>query len=231
MRGRLVVAVTAAVLLVTPVMAQDTPPSPPPSALVLILDSDRLYLDSAYGQTIRDGLEAQAADLKAENDRIVAALTDEERSLTLRRPTMAPDAFRKEASAFDVKVQGIRRARDAKEVALEDARLKARDDFFNTVRDIVGQLMLERGATVILDRRSVFLALSAADLTDDAIARIDDTMLQPGPNPQATPLPLVEGPTAPDAPAPDVQAPDAPVPDALADPTPEDGTDLNPLNP
>ncbi len=225
MRGRLAVAVAAAVLLVTPAVAQDAPPQPV-GAPVLILDSDRLYLDSAYGQTIRDGLEAQAADLKAENDRIVAALTDEERSLTQRRPTMAPDVFRAEANAFDVKVQGIRRARDAKEVALEDARLKARDNFFNTVRDIVGQLMLERGATVIMDRRSVFLALSAADLTDEAIARIDAAMLESGPSPQADPLPLVEGPTNPEA-----LTPDEPAPDALADPAPQDSLDPNPLNP
>ncbi|SHE46204.1 periplasmic chaperone for outer membrane proteins Skp [Loktanella atrilutea] len=230
MRGGVAAALAAAVLSVTPAAAQDAPP--PVAAPVLILDSDRLYLDSAYGQTIRDGLEAEAADLKAENDRIVAALTEEERSLTQRRPTMTPEAFRAEANAFDVKVQGIRRARDAKEMALEDSRLKARDDFFNTVRDIVGQLMLEEGATVILDRRSVFLALSAADMTEKAIARIDAAMLKPGPAPQSAPLPLVEGPTAPDGEATDAPPSEDTAPDALAEPsTPDTADGPTPLNP
>ena len=34
--------------------------------------------------------------------------------------------------------------------------------------------MLERGAVAVLDQRIVFLSLSAADITQDAILRIDD---------------------------------------------------------
>ncbi len=173
-----------------PIAAQQTVPPTP----VLILDSEILYQETGYGQQIRDGLDRDADALKSENDRIVAALTDEERSLTLRRPTMDPAAFRKEAEAFDVKVQGIRRARDAKEVSLQNARLAARDDFFTAVRDVIGQLMLERGAAVILDRRSVFLALSAADVTEEAIVRIDAALLNDqAVVPDAEAPPLVEG--------------------------------------
>ena len=35
--------------------------------------------------------------------------------------------------------------------------------------------MLERGAVAVLDQRLVFLSLSTVDITQDAIARIDDT--------------------------------------------------------
>lgn len=178
-----------------PVAAQQAlPPTP-----VLILDSDRIYLESRYGQQIRDGLDADAAALKAENDRIVAALTEEERSLTLRRPTMNAAEFRSEAEAFDVKVQGIRRARDAKEVSLQNARVAARDQFFNDVRDVVGQMMLDGGASVILDRRSVFLALSAADVTEEAIARIDAILVDAETPATNTPPALVEGVNEPEA--------------------------------
>jgi hypothetical protein len=40
-------------------------------------------------------------------------------------------------------------------------------------RPILGQLMVDRGAFAILDRRSVLLSLGSIDVTDDAIARID----------------------------------------------------------
>ena len=168
---RLRLAVVAALALAGAAHAQ-TPPDPVQTP-VLIVDSDRLYQDSRYGQRIRAELDAQAAALKAENDRIVAALTEEERSLTTRRPTMSPEAFRQEAKDFDTKVQGIRRARDAKEVALQNARATAQKDFFAQVQAVVGQLMLERGAAVTFDQRSVFVALSAADVTEEAIGRID----------------------------------------------------------
>lgn len=175
---RLAVAVAAALILGGPAGAQ-TDVTPAVSS-VLIVDSDRLYQASRYGQQIRARLDADAEALKAENDRIVAALTEEERSLTTRRPTMPPEAFRLEAQDFDTKVQGIRRARDAKEVALQTARATAQKDFFAQVQTIVGQLMLERGATATLDQRSVFVGLLAADVTDEVIDRIDaafaDTM-------------------------------------------------------
>ena len=59
--------------------------------------------------------------------------------------------------------------------------------------------MLERGASLILDRRSVFLALSASDVTEVAIQRIDAALLDPATPPQAPAAPIVEGATPPDA--------------------------------
>ena len=212
MRQWLAVAVALAIAGAANAQAQaeaQTPPDPVQMP-VLIVDSDRLYQESRYGQQIRAELDAQAAALKAENDRIVAALTEEERSLTTRRPTMAPDAFRQEAKDFDSKVQGIRRARDAKEVALQTARATAQKDFFAQVQAIVGQLMLERGAAVTFDQRSVFVALSAADVTEEAIARIDAAFLDaPAPVlPEADTL--LEG-AVPDA---DPAPPEDPAPEA-----------------
>ena len=48
-----------------------------------------------------------------------------------------------------------------------------RQRFFAAALPVMGQAMQDRGALVILDRRSVFLALEALDVTDDFIARID----------------------------------------------------------
>ena len=206
-------ALVAALLLAGSAGAQT--PADPVQTPVLIVDSDRLYQDSRYGQQIRAALDAQAAALKAENDRIVAALTEEERSLTTRRPTMSPDAFRQEAQEFDTKVQGIRRARDAKEVALQTARATAQKDFFAQVQAIVGQIMLERGAAVTFDQRSVFVALTAADVTGEAIARIDASFVDaPAPVPA---LPdtdtLLEGTVPETDPAPaEPPAPEATLP-------------------
>lgn len=166
----LAAALVVTLASITPAGAQQVPADAPP---VLIVDSDRLYQESRFGQQIRANLDTNAEALKAENDRIVAALTEEERSLTLRRPTMPAADFRQEAADFDTKVQGIRRARDAKEVALQNARLTAQKDFFAQVQGVVGQLMIEKGATVTFDQRSVFIALLSADITEEAIERID----------------------------------------------------------
>lgn len=163
-------AIAVWVLLALPAVAQQSGPQ------VLIVDSDRLFFETQYGRRIASDLAERTAELQAENDAIVAELTEEERSLTQRRATMDPAAFRAEAAAFDTKVQEVRRARDAKNGELAAEAAQARAAFEERVQAIVANLMLERGATMVLEQRNVILSVRAANITDDAIARIDETL-------------------------------------------------------
>lgn len=154
-------------ILALPASAQQA--SPP----ILIIDSERLFIETLYGQQLASQLAEQAAELQAENDRIVESLTLEERSLTIRRPEMTPEAFREEADAFDRKVQDVRRVRDAKNVDLQVAQAAARSRFEQRVQGIVANIMLERGSVLVMEQRNVVLSVRAANITDDAIVRID----------------------------------------------------------
>lgn len=160
-------AIWLALCLGQPAVAQgaDTP--------ILIVDRERLYIETLYGRRIAAELADMAAELQSENDRIVAQLTNEERSLTLLRPEMTPEEFRAAAAAFDSKVQDVRRVRDAKTVDLQLANAEARARFEERVQGIVANIMLERGAVMVLEQRNVFLSVRAANITDDAITRID----------------------------------------------------------
>ena len=163
-------AIAVWLLLALPALAQQSGPQ------VLIIDSDRLFFETEYGRRIASDLADRTAELQAENDAIVAELTEEERSLTQRRATMDPEAFREEAAAFDTKVQEVRRARDAKNGELAAEAAQARAAFEERVQAIVANLMLERGATMVMEQRNVILSVRAANITDDAIARIDETL-------------------------------------------------------
>ena len=90
-------------------------------------------------------------------------------------------------------MQDIRLAQDAKERALQLVVTQGRDAFLAAATPLLAQLMAERGAAVILDRRSVFLGVDLVDVTDIAIAAIDEEIgdgapLQPAPAPQETPV-------------------------------------------
>ena len=154
-------------LLAPPVAAQqgETP--------ILIINRERVFFETLYGRRIAAELAEQATLVQAENEVIVEALTQEERSLTVRRPTMTAEEFRAEAEAFDLKVQEVRRARDAKTVELQLANAEARSAFEERVQNIFGAIMFERGATMMVEERNVFLSVRSANVTDDAIARID----------------------------------------------------------
>lgn len=156
-------------LAAVPVAAQQAPSAPP----VVIIDSERVFFETLYGQRISRDLAAQASALQAENDQIVQQLTAEERSLTQRRPAMDPAAFRAEAAAFDEKVQQLRRDRDAKTAQLQAETIAQRDVFEQQVQEILAAVMLERGALMVLEQRNVILSVRAVNITDDVIARID----------------------------------------------------------
>ena len=156
-------------LLSVPAAAQPLSGSPQ----VLIIDSERLYFETLYGRRLARDLAQRAAEVQAENDRIVQTLTEEERSLTQRRPSMTPEAFRAEADAFDEKVQEVRRARDAKNSELQAASARARAEFEERVQSVIVDVMLDRGALMVMDQRNVILSVRAANITDDVIVRID----------------------------------------------------------
>lgn len=140
---------------------------------ILTVDPEEIFARSLFGRRVTEELQARTAALAEENRRIAAELRAEEQDLTERRPGMDPAAFRAEAEAFDEKVQQIRRTQDAKEEALSTVIQDAQGDFLEAARPVLGRLMVERGAAVILDRRSVFLGVDVVDITAEAVARID----------------------------------------------------------
>lgn len=145
---------------------------------VLILDPERLYAESAYGLSLRQALEDERKALEAENRRLSDDLRAQELRLTELRKTLSAEEFAAAALEFDEKVETARRAQDEK-VRVADERLALQYSvFLRQARPIIVQMMIERGGTVILDGSSgIFMNLSAIDITDQAIARIDSTML------------------------------------------------------
>jgi Skp family chaperone for outer membrane proteins len=143
---------------------------------VLTIDADQLFSESRFGQRLTDDIQARSEALAAENRAIARDLEAEEQVLTRRRAEMSPEEFRAEAEAFDTRVQGIRQEQDAKERALGAQVQAAEEAFLTAVRPVLGQLMAERGAAVVLDRRSVVLSVGAVDITEVAVARIDAEM-------------------------------------------------------
>ena len=155
---------------------------------VLTVDPERLFAESRFGKAAIAKLEAAQQDLLAENKKLEIALEAEEKDLTERRPSLPAPDFRKLADAFDQKAEEIRAARLAKSRSLTTLRDEDRQKFLGAIVPILGDLMGEMGALVVLDKKSVFLSFERVDITDLAIARIDAALgddLQPRPAPTA----------------------------------------------
>lgn len=142
-------------------------------SLILTVEPDRMFAQSAFGRRINRELEMQGTAIATENRRIEAELTREERELTEIRDTLAPEEFRRRAEAFDEKVQRLRREQDSKARALGQRNDEARRVFLNAAEPILAALMRESGAVAILDRRALLLSADSVDITDNAVSRID----------------------------------------------------------
>lgn len=165
-------------LSVTAAGAQEPPPSA--SAAVqsdlVIVDSERLFTESRWGKRVADKLDVASRDLQAENRRIEAALTAEEKALTDKRATLPAEEFRKLADEFDTRVTGIRQAQADKVRELQARPEEERDRFLEAARPIIGEVMTAHGAVAVLDMRAVFLSVRSADITDEIIAALDERL-------------------------------------------------------
>lgn len=152
--------------------AQDAALNVPPP--ILTIDQDRLFQETGLGARSVLAIETEVEALAAENAEIEAELIRREQELTERRPTLPPEEFRTLANAFDADVQRIRAAQDEKARELTRLRDAARQTFFSDIAGIISDIVRERGALVVLDRRDVFLSADRIDITDEAIARVND---------------------------------------------------------
>lgn len=168
-RGFLAATIGAAALAALPVRAQQI-------GGVAVVDQERMFRQSAFGAQLLSEIDVQGDELAAENREIEAALTAEERGLTEARAELDPAEFRDRARVFDEKVRRLRAEQDAKARALADLQEDARETFVRRVSPILSALLAEIGADVLLDRRMVLTAGAGVDITDRAIARIDETL-------------------------------------------------------
>lgn len=176
MRGACGLRAAVAVVLILVaqgVAAQDSAFPVAKSASVLTIDEDRFFIESRFGRAALERERAAAAALEAENARIERDLIAEEQSLTEQRKTLPADDFAALAQAFDEKVERIREAQDAKARDLTQLREAERQSFLRVAVPVLGDLMEERGAVMIVDKSAIILSLTEIDITDEAIARVD----------------------------------------------------------
>lgn len=185
-------------LVTAPAFAQ----APGPVNGIVILDQERFFSGSLYGQRVFAEIDAAGQALASENREIEAELTAEELALTELRAETPRDAFAVMAAEFDARVEAIRSDQDAKARALNSALDGARQQFFELAVPILLELVSDRGAAVILDHRSVLLSADGVNITDAAIAAVDEVLgagpdgplidLTPQPEPRPDPQPDVQ---------------------------------------
>jgi Skp family chaperone for outer membrane proteins len=174
MRRRVLAVIVAGVLAAVPALALAQQPAT--QAPLLTLDEERLFAESRFGKALIAAQEADTQALIAENREIEAGLEAEERDLTERRAGMTKAAFDPLAQAFNDKVESIRKAQKAKSDVLTRRFEDERRRFFETASPVLAQILTERGAVAIISKRAVIAGFDNIDITEAAIARLDQVL-------------------------------------------------------
>ena len=204
-----------------PTSPQDRAAGPAVSRGIVTVDQEKMYNRSAWGQRAEALVAERLRAVQAENARLFADLSAEEADLTRQRATLPAEDFRARATAFDERVTTLRREREAASLEVAALAEAERNRFFAAAVPVIGSLMRERGAVLVLDPRTVLMSAEAIDMTDAAIARLNQQvgdgagLVQVPPVPLSTPAPGVP-PASPPAPGPAAAATELPAPTAPA---------------
>lgn len=143
---------------------------------IVTIDRQRLFSETAYGQRVVATVEVERTRLAQETREAEAALAQEEKLLTEQRSSLDPTSFRVLADAFDKKVNELRAEGQVREQEFVRVLEREQTAFFERIGPILGRMVRELGAVVILDRRAILLATQNIDITDMAIRRIDQEL-------------------------------------------------------
>ncbi|GHA42323.1 hypothetical protein GCM10008927_03480 [Amylibacter ulvae] len=145
---------------------------------VASIDQERLFSESNFGKQILQEIETVSRALSLENREIEAKLTAEEKSLAELRKTELPEIFKQKAAEFDRRVKQIRAEQDQKFANIRTTLDTARQTFNTKATPILQQLMVDSGIVFILDSSAILMGQPNGDITDQAIARIDQELEQ-----------------------------------------------------
>lgn len=140
---------------------------------ILTVESEQLFLGSAYGKRVMREIQEASVALAEENRTIEAELTAEELELTQKRAELSAEEFRPLAEAFDEKAQRIRAEQTAKANEIRNRPEQARLEFLRLSQGVLVQIMRDNRALAIIERSSLLLFADAIDITEFAISRID----------------------------------------------------------
>jgi outer membrane protein len=164
---------------------------------MLFVSRKRLLNETNHAKQLHEAEVDLTAKLQAEVDDIKADLSAEEQELTRLRGKLERKLFDSRVAAFDHKVRTERRAAQEKAAKLQMAFRAERVKLVQALGPVLEEVREAHGASVILNADQALAADPALDVTDEAIARFNDSV----PAPQlpdlesilAMPLPVPSG--------------------------------------
>ena len=148
-------------------------------APVYVISRSRLLNESEPTRILREAEQALTAKLQSELDRVKGQLAREEADLARRRDEIPAAEMARLATDFDRRVRLYRSQAKEKAATVQAAFQEARAKLVLTLPPILERLRIEAGAVAILDADQALAIAPNHDLTDRAIALLNENVPSP----------------------------------------------------
>lgn len=138
---------------------------------VLVLDIRRALNESNAGQLILEKYKAAIIALNNEFNILQTQLIAEEQELRDLRSSMEVSEFVKLAESFDQKSTQAREEYRLRKQAIDDELNENTDRLARILSQYAGEVMEEKGATVVLMKNQVIVSSNAIDITSGVMER------------------------------------------------------------
>jgi outer membrane protein len=187
----LTLAFASAAVVAAPVAAQTLPP-----AVIVVVNLDQVFQDSAAGKIAQTELKARLDGIQARLASLRTSFGAEEQTLAKAQPAQAAAPAAIQAWQAKVKDFTTRKTQAEQELQKRDQDFQAsRQYVLKQINDgaqpIITQIMKERGASIAIPEGATLQHAASIDVTTDVIARLDKSL----------PRVATTAPAAPAAPA------------------------------
>lgn len=150
----------------------------PRGGAVLVVDMDAALRESAAARALREAELTARGELQKRFDAMQAELEAEETEMVRLRQTTPRLEFDKLVVAFDQKVRAARRDAQQSGAALQARFAQAQSALAAVARPLLEEIMRERGAALVIDRKSALAVAPELDVTAALMTRMNAR--QPG---------------------------------------------------
>jgi len=174
-RGSL--ALVALLVAAAPVAAQAQAPQKTPAAIIVVIDSQRIFREAAALKAVRQQIDQYRASLKPEIEKQEDALRNEDQELAKQRSVLTPEVFEQRRQAFQAKVVALQKQIQEHQTTIEKAFNAAREQVSGQIVEILKEMSKARGFNMVLDRTNVQVMLdSSVEITPEVLKTLDQRL-------------------------------------------------------
>ncbi|MDT7934524.1 MAG: OmpH family outer membrane protein [Sphingomonadaceae bacterium] len=170
----------------------------PAQGAVLVVDVNRVLTESAAGQSLQAQLKPQLDQAQARQQQLQQQFRTEQENLerAAAAKSVAPETLQQQARDLQQRAATAETELQGRGQALQNAQNQGLQQIINAMNPVVSTLLKERNAQIVLNRSATLQTIAGVDITNDVIARLNQSLPRVAVNVSAAPAASAPAPAA-----------------------------------